>query len=516
MNPRMNTANVPDPPEAIGRSEDAGATTPATARLSAPEVMGIYGLDVLREHAVRLLRAIAALRAAANPARALSRLRSHARTLLDAVRQIRRAKALRAPRRILEDLLDVLAVAAAARAIDDLDLDDLETVVAVGAARVLDDVAVAHGLPAEGESVSVGRYAPTGGDYRVDARGCWIWLRRVTRGMAIVGERRGRGENMAGRIYWQVANGPIPKAHQVVRTCDSRLCVNPGHGRLRTLADMSRENTGRLSFEDATAIRNAAALGARIRGLAEQYAVRHWTIRDVLANRTWQDPSYVRGLPLEGASLTARRTWKSAAGDYTVDAATGCWVWLRNLSDSGHPRLPDPRRAHRHESAARVYFERAVGTVPSDRFVRRTCGNRLCVNALHGEVTVARGVAVAGATRATERGLLVRQSALAAAQPVLDQARRAAAAARAASAALWFAKSIEAPLGTGPRAGTLADVVSAGDGDPFEAVRRAELAEMLDGIDEDMIASLPDDALLDLRRRLLDADFTPSTALVTA
>jgi hypothetical protein len=480
------------------------------APMSAPEIMGIYGLDELREHARRLLRAIWEVRDASNPARALSRMRSHARAVLDALRKVRRAR-LPTPGRIVADLVNALSALVTAEHLAALDLDDLEVVVAVGASRVLGDLAATHGLPAEGASISVGRYAPTTGDYRVDERGCWLWLRATNRGQPMCGERRGHGQNRAGRIYYILVNGPIPDRHDVVRTCETRLCVNPAHARVRNRAQRGVENRARLSFEDATDIRNAIAAGVSRRALADDYAVSTWAISDIVTNRSWGDPSYVRGLPLEGGSVTSRPTWRSAAGDYRIDPATSCWIWLRTLSTRGRPRIPD--RAHHHQSAARVYFEKATGPAPRDLLVTRTCGNLLCVNPLHGALSTSRRVRSHGSHRASARGLRFRRATLLAVQPVLERARRSAIAARYARRGLWLARSMDAPIGSDPRARTLADTVSTADGDPYEAMRSVELQHLLDGIlDESMAAALPEEARLALQRRLLDAGFAPSTS----
>jgi hypothetical protein len=479
------------------------------APMSAPEVMGIYGLDELREHTRRLLRAIGTVRDVKNPARALSRMRSRARAVLDALRRVRRAR-LPTPRRIVADLINALDALVAAEHLDVLDLDDIELVVAVGASRVLGDVAAAHGLPAEGASISVGHFAPAGGDYRVSERGCWVWLRATNRGQPTCGERRGRGQNRAGRIYYILVNGPIPDRHDVVRTCGTRLCVNPAHGRLRTLADRARDNTGRLSLDAAAEIRNETARGASGHDLAARYAVSYEAIRDVVRGRTWKDPNYLRGLPLEGGSVTSRPTWRSAAGDYRIDPTTRCWIWLRTLSTRGRPRIPDT--AHHHQSAARVYFEKATGPAPRHLLVIRTCGNLLCVNPLHGALDMNPGKPSQLSRRASARGLSARQAMLTAVQPLLDRARREAIDARYTRRGIWLARSIDAPIGGEPGGRTVADIVSARKGDPYEAARSAELHALVGGdLDESMIEALPEEQLLVYQRRLSEAGFVPST-----
>ncbi len=71
-------------------------------------------------------------------------------------------------------------------------------------------------------------------------------------------------------------------------------------------------------------------------------------------------------------------------GSVTRDDGSECWVWNRQISNSGYGRLmlsdADGTRFH---SAHRVSYVAFVGGLSDDAVVRQTCGNRLCVNPDH-------------------------------------------------------------------------------------------------------------------------------------
>jgi hypothetical protein len=100
------------------------------------------------------------------------------------------------------------------------------------ASAVLETLAAEAGIPAEGESIS--RIGAPMGDYRIDrSSGCWIWMRSVTaRGYPIVGRKAQGRENVPAKIYWMLKHGTLGEHEIVVRTCGSRLCVNPDHARV--------------------------------------------------------------------------------------------------------------------------------------------------------------------------------------------------------------------------------------------------------------------------------------------
>jgi len=80
-----------------------------------------------------------------------------------------------------------------------------------------------------------------------------------------------------------------------------------------------------------------------------------------------------------------RRIYQSIA----LDDATGCWVWKRQIANSGYGKLmiggPDGTRVL---SAHRASYSAFVGPLGDDAGVAQSCGNRLCVNPEHLELTV--------------------------------------------------------------------------------------------------------------------------------
>lgn len=67
---------------------------------------------------------------------------------------------------------------------------------------------------------------------------------------------------------------------------------------------------------------------------------------------------------------------------YTVDAATGCWVWSLSLDTSGYGRL---RIDGRQLSSHRFAYQRFVGPISDGMQLDHLCRNRACCNPAHLE-----------------------------------------------------------------------------------------------------------------------------------
>jgi HNH endonuclease len=131
--------------------------------------------------------------------------------------------------------------------------------------------------------------------------GCMLWTGsvmqfghgRINRG------RAGDGIDVAHRVSWELANGPIPEGMCVLHKCDVPACVNPDHLFLGTHADniadkvsKGRQARGfmfphtKLSDEQVAEIRHRY-ITEKIsqRALAEEYGVCQQNVNMLVNNR---------------------------------------------------------------------------------------------------------------------------------------------------------------------------------------------------------------------------------------
>jgi hypothetical protein len=65
-------------------------------------------------------------------------------------------------------------------------------------------------------------------DKRDDSK-CWLWTgRKIWSGYGMFDWSR-KDPQLAHRIAWELANGPIEDGKDVCHSCDVRLCCNPSH-----------------------------------------------------------------------------------------------------------------------------------------------------------------------------------------------------------------------------------------------------------------------------------------------
>lgn len=70
--------------------------------------------------------------------------------------------------------------------------------------------------------------------------GCWLWGGApMMNGYGRL--RMGDHVHLAHRYFYQVAHGPIPAGMSVLHSCDTPLCVNPGHLRTGTARDNAQD-----------------------------------------------------------------------------------------------------------------------------------------------------------------------------------------------------------------------------------------------------------------------------------
>jgi len=91
---------------------------------------------------------------------------------------------------------------------------------------------------------------------RYTPEGCWVWQGQAIRGahpIFLVENRR----VYVHRVAWELAVGPIPSAHRVIRACATWLCVNPAHHVLvphRAAPKRSEERPSRIPSPPAATV----------------------------------------------------------------------------------------------------------------------------------------------------------------------------------------------------------------------------------------------------------------------
>lgn len=130
--------------------------------------------------------------------------------------------------------------------------------------------------------------------------GCWEW-----QGAGAAGGGYGRitvdgRHQLAHRLSWTMANGPIPAGMFVCHKCDNPPCVRPDHLFLGTNAENTQDavskgrmhlgelhGMARLTEAQVVEIRRQRAAGVKGSVLADRYGVNRNTIYHIKKRRTW-------------------------------------------------------------------------------------------------------------------------------------------------------------------------------------------------------------------------------------
>jgi|SRR5262245_6530410 len=133
--------------------------------------------------------------------------------------------------------------------------------------------------------------------------GCWLWTARgrVGKGYGKFSVARGFNQ-LAHRIAWILARGPIPEGLHVLHGCDNKLCVRPDHLFLGTnadnVADMvrkgrqscgSRKSNAVLTNEKVLEIRRLRAdTGLSYRKIGQRFGLCPQHAWQVATGRIWK------------------------------------------------------------------------------------------------------------------------------------------------------------------------------------------------------------------------------------
>lgn len=129
--------------------------------------------------------------------------------------------------------------------------------------------------------------------------GCWIWT-GSNNGLGY-GDIMGAGyHQLAHRMAWRAAHGPIPQGAEIMHDCDTPACVNPGHLRpgshARNLGDAAQRGRfprGEKCWKSkltAEVVREIRASQGRLshREAAMVHGVDRRTVADARSRRTWR------------------------------------------------------------------------------------------------------------------------------------------------------------------------------------------------------------------------------------
>lgn len=138
-------------------------------------------------------------------------------------------------------------------------------------------------------------------------RGCKIWIGAKVNGYGSIGlGDRSEGTEVASRVAWTLAHGPIPDGLCVCHACDVRACVEPSHlflgTRAENNADMTAKGRGGYTGSPGERHPNAKLTAADVRE-ARALRKRGWTWKAIAARY---------GLTVGGASASISRGWRAA------------------------------------------------------------------------------------------------------------------------------------------------------------------------------------------------------------
>ena len=128
---------------------------------------------------------------------------------------------------------------------------------------------------------------------------CWEW--QSTRNNSGYGKFWLDGRtDLAHRVAYRIANGPIPLGLSVRHACDNKPCVNPAHLLVGTVKDNAQDavergryrrgaanGTAKLTDDAVRDIRRRWHLGETQVSMAQHFGVSRAAIQFVLSGKNW-------------------------------------------------------------------------------------------------------------------------------------------------------------------------------------------------------------------------------------
>lgn len=78
------------------------------------------------------------------------------------------------------------------------------------------------------------------------------------------------------------------------------------------------------------------------------------------------------------------RMFETFTTGIVTDAATGCWLWTRDLNEKGYAKIVVPGK-QRRVRASRYAYQMFCGPIPDGLTIDHLCSQRRCVNPSHLE-----------------------------------------------------------------------------------------------------------------------------------